>query len=219
MRTFYINQRNNIRWMFTPIIFISCDKTLETRMRAQRENIKLLEEGRADEDSIITARARYRVTSSQYAHFSKAMGLPQQRDRIYKDGKGGIGKGKWKTNTSKTVAKLPKGGIINIKEDKILSSQQVIEKAEQISLNSRYETIKTLQDVRTVTNSILGYDNLPEVLSSDKFKQIAQKDNVLFKEIKSNKNKTADEIIKGLEYGKIWTVNIGGIAYENGIFL
>ena len=36
----------------------------------QRQEIRLLEEGGAAEDDIITARARYRVTSAEYARFS-----------------------------------------------------------------------------------------------------------------------------------------------------
>ena len=100
-------------------------RTLETRMRAQREKINLLQEGGADEDSIITARARDRVTSSQYAQFSKAMNLPQQRDRIYQDGKGGIGKGKWKRNENifSTSNKLKKNIDLpdNMNSDNMLS--------------------------------------------------------------------------------------------------
>ncbi len=72
-------------------------RRMETTMRAQRQKIKLLEEGGADEDDIINARCRYRGTSAEYARFSKAMDLPQQRERVYIDGLGDIGKGKWKT--------------------------------------------------------------------------------------------------------------------------
>ncbi len=71
-------------------------RKLETTMRAQRQKIKLLEQGKADEDDIIAARGRYRVTSQEYSRFSKAMDLPQQRERVTVDGLGDIGKGKWK---------------------------------------------------------------------------------------------------------------------------
>ena len=57
-------------------------------MRAQRQEIKLLKEGGADEDSLIEAQARYRKTSDEYARFSKAMELPQQRERVTVDGLG-----------------------------------------------------------------------------------------------------------------------------------
>lgn len=71
-------------------------RKLETTMRAQRERIHLLETGNADEDDIIAARCRYRGTSQEYARFSKAMDLPQQRQRVTVDGLGNIGQGKWK---------------------------------------------------------------------------------------------------------------------------
>lgn len=69
-------------------------RRLETTMRAERQKIRLLQEGGADEDDIIIARAKYKVTSSEYTRFSKAMNLPQQRERVTVDGLGNIGKGK-----------------------------------------------------------------------------------------------------------------------------
>lgn len=52
--------------------------------------------GGASEDDIIAARCRYRVTSGEYTRFSKAMDLPQQRERVTVDGLGNVGVGKWK---------------------------------------------------------------------------------------------------------------------------
>lgn len=71
-------------------------RRLETTMRAQRQKIKLLKEGGADEEDIIFARGKYRVTSSEYTRFSEAMRLPQQRERVTIDGLGDIGQGKYK---------------------------------------------------------------------------------------------------------------------------
>lgn len=71
-------------------------RQLETRMRAERQKIKLLQDGEADETDIILARAKYRGTSQEYTSFSKAMDLPQQRQRVTVDGLGNIGVGKWK---------------------------------------------------------------------------------------------------------------------------
>ena len=71
-------------------------RRLETTMRAQRQEIKLLKGGGADEDSLIEARARYRKTSDEYERFSKAMDIPQQRERVTVDGLGNIGQGKYK---------------------------------------------------------------------------------------------------------------------------
>lgn len=66
-------------------------RRLESLMRSQRQRIKLLKAGGADEEDIISAMAKYRATMSQYTAFSKQMGLPQQRERIYIDGLGRVG--------------------------------------------------------------------------------------------------------------------------------
>ena len=72
-------------------------------MRAQRQEIKLLEDGGADEDDIIVARARYRAASAEYAQFSKAMDIPQQRERVTVDGLGNVGQGKYKKRLTNAV--------------------------------------------------------------------------------------------------------------------
>lgn len=66
-------------------------RKLETIMRAERQEIKLLTEGGADENDIMSANARYNKTSDEYARLSKAMNLPQQRQRVNIDGLGNIG--------------------------------------------------------------------------------------------------------------------------------
>lgn len=76
-------------------------RQLETRMRAERQKIRLLQDGEADETDIMLARAKYRGTSQEYTSFSKAMELPQQRQRVTIDGLGNIGVGKWKIPVEK----------------------------------------------------------------------------------------------------------------------
>lgn len=61
-------------------------RRLERVLRKQRQDIKLLKEGEANEEDITIAQARYRITSDEYVKFSKAMGLPEQRARVYQDG-------------------------------------------------------------------------------------------------------------------------------------
>ena len=90
-------------------------RRMETTMRAQRQKIKLLEEGGADEDDIINARCRYRGTSAEYSRFSKAMDLPQQRERVYIDGLGDVGKGKY---TKNVLQKKSKCDIILVNKNK-----------------------------------------------------------------------------------------------------
>lgn len=85
-------------------------RRLETTMRAQRQKIKLLEDGGANEEDIINARARYRASSAEYARFSKTMELPQQRERVTVDGLGNIGAGKYMSDPGKTAAVKSGGG-------------------------------------------------------------------------------------------------------------
>lgn len=83
-------------------------RKLETTMRAQREKIKLLQDGGADEQDTLNAKAKYFGTSNEYAEFSKAMNLPQQRERVNIDGIGTV-------KSSKSVAKSDDSGIIELK--------------------------------------------------------------------------------------------------------
>ena len=90
---------------------------METSLRRKREEIALLEKGSADEDDIIAAKAKYHALSSEYAEFSKAMNLPQQRERISIDGRKGVDVsfGKPAEIEEKTVAKSGESGIIKAK--------------------------------------------------------------------------------------------------------
>ena len=74
-------------------------RRMETTMRAQRQEIRLLQDGGAKEEDITAARARYRGTSAEYTRFSETVDLPQQRERVTVDGLGNIGVGKY-TNGS-----------------------------------------------------------------------------------------------------------------------
>lgn len=93
-------------------------RKLETTMRAERQKIKLLQDSGADEETIMLAKCRYRATSQEYTAFSKAMNLPEQRQRVYVDGLGNISKAKY-TNVNKTIANSEKNGIINTNIKKI----------------------------------------------------------------------------------------------------
>lgn len=64
-------------------------RKMETLMRKQRQDIRLLKEGEADADEILAAQSRYRSSMAQYADFSEAMKLPQQMERVYMDGLSG----------------------------------------------------------------------------------------------------------------------------------
>lgn len=66
-------------------------RQLETAMRADRQKIELLTHGGADYDTITGAKVRYFQRQDEYVKFSKAMGLPEQWERITVDGKNALG--------------------------------------------------------------------------------------------------------------------------------
>lgn len=84
----------------TPKIFMGKEYTayearqhqryIERCMRAQREKVELLKEGGADKDEVMLARCKYQAQLDEYKRFSKAMKLPEQRERIYYDMKGRV---------------------------------------------------------------------------------------------------------------------------------
>lgn len=63
-------------------------RKMERAMRATRQQIKLLEEGGADEQDILLKKARYQGQMQTYKDFSEKMKLPEQMKRIYQDGLG-----------------------------------------------------------------------------------------------------------------------------------
>lgn len=65
-------------------------RQMETAMRAQREKVQLLQAGDADQDEVLIARAKYQGQLDEYSKFSRKMGLTQERERIYVDGRGRI---------------------------------------------------------------------------------------------------------------------------------
>jgi hypothetical protein len=85
-------------------------RRLETAMRAQRQEIKLLQEGGADEDTILAAKARYNKLQNEYVNFSKSMNLPQEWDRVNVDSMGNIG-----NINNKTVENSAESGIIQVR--------------------------------------------------------------------------------------------------------
>lgn len=99
-------------------------RQLETAMRADRQKIELLTQGGADDDTITGAKAKYFQRQDEYVKFSKAMGLPQQWERITVDGKNALGsklpKKAESVNkiTAESVAKSGKSVIIKEKSKK-----------------------------------------------------------------------------------------------------
>ena len=82
------NQRENTKRTFAGKEYDTYAATqyqrkLERTLRKQKQDIKLMELADVDPDDITLAKARYQATSHTYTQLSKAMGLPQQRERLY----------------------------------------------------------------------------------------------------------------------------------------
>lgn len=65
-------------------------RQMETAMRAQREKVQLLQKGGADPDDVMLARAKYQGQLNEYSKFSRKMGLKEERERVYIDGRGRV---------------------------------------------------------------------------------------------------------------------------------
>lgn len=65
-------------------------RQMETAMRAQREKVRLLQHGGADQDEIILHKAKYQGQLNEYSRFCKKMSLTEERERIYLDMMGKI---------------------------------------------------------------------------------------------------------------------------------
>lgn len=158
-------------------------RRLETTMRAQRQEMKLLKEGGVDEDDLINCRARYMGTSHEYAQFSKAMGLPQQRERVYGDGLGNIMQGKYTKGSGKeSPVSVPAVGAkvtgkVTAEERKELLSRDKVsiventktaktaEKASAVEKTSGFKQAKTIEEAEkfALENGIrhVDYSDLP----------------------------------------------------------
>ena len=62
-------------------------RQMETAMRAQREKVQMLQDGGADRQEVMLQKAKYQGQFNEYAVFSRKMGLKEERERIYIDGR------------------------------------------------------------------------------------------------------------------------------------
>lgn len=157
-------------------------RRLETTMRAQRQEMALLKEGGASEDDLINCRARYRGTSHEYAVFSKAMGLPQQRERVTVDGLGNIMQGKYTKGSGKpSPVSVPKvgakreGKVTAEERRELLSRNKVdiaenaktveVEKVSAVEETSGFKQAKTIEEAEkfALENGVrhVDYSDLP----------------------------------------------------------
>ena len=78
-------------------------RQMETAMRAQREKVQMLQDGGADQQEIMLQKAKYQGQLGEYAAFSRKMGLKEERERIYIDGRGRIAPSKDALKTAQKI--------------------------------------------------------------------------------------------------------------------
>lgn len=136
-------------------------RQMETAMRAQREKIRHLEDGGVEPDELILQKCRYQGQLQEYSAFSKAMGLRQQRNRIYIDGLGNVVYGKRKSRvnmltggkTTKISARLTTNDIVsNLKKPEL-------QKSKATAVNY----MKSELGIKTVTSKELSLEHLNKI--------------------------------------------------------
>lgn len=98
-------------------------RQLETAMRADRQKIELLTQGGADDDTITGAKVRYFQRQDEYVKFSKAMGLPEQWERITIDGKNALGSKLPKK--AESVNKISDDKVAKLTESDIIKTKKI----------------------------------------------------------------------------------------------
>ena len=121
-------------------------RQMETAMRAQREKVQLLQKGGANPDDVMLAKCKYQGQLDEYARFSNKMGLKQERERIYIDGRGRVVPG-W--------------------TEKIIKSGKMVEKS------SDKGKIKSKEMLRKSHNTG-AFKHLPERMSKKHIREIAK---------------------------------------------
>lgn len=130
-------------------------RKMETTMRKYRQDIKLLEEGGGSDEEITLKKARYQGKMQEYKAFSKAMGLPEQKSRIYQDGLGKVVSGK--------IAKPGGSDIIKLSDEETAALNQYLS-FESYVLNGKLRRGEKLNptELTMIENLDAALDKMPE---------------------------------------------------------
>ena len=107
-------------------------------MRAQRQKVKMLQQGSADPDDVVIAKAKYQAQLQEYKSFCKDMDLTPQMERVYIDGLGRVAPGR----AHPTIENTKKGSIIkNIDIDDMMTVAYGKEIDEKV-IKTIYDSLK-----------------------------------------------------------------------------
>lgn len=151
-------------------------RQMETVMRKYRQDIKLLQDGGGTEDSIILKKAKYQGKLQEYEAFSKKMGLPMQKQRIYQDGL----RGKFSLTTEEYISlveKMNSGIIKNREPSEAMKSIKKYCEANNVEYRKVRKLSKKLSS-QEIINRISGGDMTKGSCSSLAFAYIGNKNGI-----------------------------------------
>ena len=123
-------------------------RQMETAMRAQREKVQLLQKGGADPQEVMLQKAKYQGQLNEYAVFSRKMGLKEERERIYIDGRG-------------RVASTQRKNVAKDSENDIIKPRNVFERPMSNGLRTSPFYILTKKEIESIKRDAKELD-IPE---------------------------------------------------------
>ena len=138
-------------------------RQMETLMRKQRSDVKLLKAGKADQEEIIAAQARYVNTLHQYQAFSKKMNLPEQMERVYMDGLGRIAPSE-QAYKKYVREQLEKKQERFLKEVQKKNLSKFSERFQNYNFSSQKDIITTRRVMNDLNKSNIGKDVINYIL-------------------------------------------------------
>lgn len=177
-------------------------RQMETAMRAQREKVQLLEKGGADSDEIILHKAKYQGQLNEYARFSRKMGLNEERERIYIDGRGWIA-----TNNKRQNSMFPPQMIQNASKDIAQYKQYKEVLGDSIGSLAKFGRMK-YNDNEKWKFFQLDYERQKDLKDHPELK-LPNIENIVISDAKFTKYLFGGENEKGLAKGKAFSDRLG----------
>ena len=134
-------------------------RQMETAMRAQREKVRLLEAGGADQDEIVLHKAKYQGQLNEYSRFCRKMSLTEERERIYLDMRGRVAPDRYAMKLSDSTDKWAKESRKELLQAEKSISGRSKEVLELYGANGKYILTKR-GDINSVRLSVFDYPKL-----------------------------------------------------------
>ncbi|RHU94300.1 minor capsid protein [Dorea sp. OM07-5] len=177
-------------------------RQMEVAMRAQREKVQLLEKGGADPDEVMLMKAKYQGQLNEYARFSRKMGLNEERERIYIDGRGWIA-----TNNKRQNSMFPPQMIQNVSKDIAQYKQYKEVLGDSIGSLAKFGRMK-YNDNEKWKFFQLDYERQKDLKDHPELK-LPNIENIVISDAKFTKYLFGGENEKGLAKGKAFSDRLG----------